>query len=81
MPPERVRRTQFAVEGGSDRSLRCSFCLRPVGHAKDAVVGPGVAICRDCVALCVEIFDEMGQPLHVGPRAQERVSIPTKARD
>jgi hypothetical protein len=71
MPPERVERSQFAGDGGPDRAFWCSFCLKPIGDAKDGVAGPGgVAICRDCVALCVEIFDEMGQPLHDGPRVQ-----------
>ena len=70
MPAEQVRRSQFPSDGPSDRSFRCSFCLKQIGQPSDGVAGPGVAICRDCVALCVEILDEMGQAPHDGPRPQ-----------
>lgn len=70
MSPGQVERTRFAGGGGPDRSFRCSFCLKLIGHAKDGVAGPGVAICRDCVALSVEILDEMGKRLRNGPRPQ-----------
>ncbi len=69
MPPEQLRGTESAGEGDPNHSLRCSFCLRPVRGAKDAIAGPGVRICRDCVALCIEIFEDMGQPLYDGPPA------------
>jgi ATP-dependent Clp protease ATP-binding subunit ClpX len=62
MPPRQVRRTQFADvergDRGSDTSLHCSFCSKTAGQLEDVIAGPGVAICTDCVALCVEILAE-----------------------
>jgi ATP-dependent protease Clp ATPase subunit len=38
----------------------CSFCGRPQTDARPVICGPtpAVAICRGCVALCEEMFDE-----------------------
>lgn len=52
-----IRESPSAVE------TRCSFCGLVVRHdpriGSQVVLGAnGVAICKDCVALCVEIFTE-----------------------
>ena len=38
----------------------CSFCGRPQDERRRVIAGetPAVAICEDCVRLCVEIFAE-----------------------
>ena len=38
----------------SQGGLSCSFCGRRGGPDRHIVAGPGVAICDDCVGLCVE---------------------------
>jgi ClpX C4-type zinc finger len=42
------------------RVVRCSFCGRAGDPGRSLVAGqtPGVAICRECVDLCVEILAE-----------------------
>ena len=70
MPAEQVRRGQFPGDGPPDRSFRCSFCFKQIGQSSDGVAGPGVAICRDCVSLCVEILDEIGRDSDREPPAQ-----------
>ena len=35
----------------------CSFCGKPEQIVERLIVGPGVYICDECVALCVEILD------------------------
>jgi ClpX C4-type zinc finger protein len=35
----------------------CSFCMKSPGDVKKMVAGPGVFICNECVALCVELID------------------------
>ena len=37
------------VAGTSDRTLDCSFCLRPQRQVRKLIAGPGVYICDDCV--------------------------------
>jgi hypothetical protein len=71
--PRQVRRSRFAdVERagrGADSSLRCSFCSKATSQVEDVIAGPGVAICSDCIALCVEILaDKRASP--DGPPAQ-----------
>jgi hypothetical protein len=34
----------------------CSFCGKPQDQVRKLVAGPGVWICDNCVALCVEIL-------------------------
>jgi hypothetical protein len=41
----------------------CSFCLKPNTEVARLVAGPGVYICNDCVALCVQVIE--GQPTPV----------------
>ena len=71
VPARRVRRSRFAdAEGaGADSALRCSFCSRTAAHVEDVLAGPGIAICSDCVALCVEILAER-RASPDGPRAR-----------
>lgn len=39
--------------------LRCSFCGKPHSQVKKLVAGPhGVAICDECIVLCVDILTE-----------------------
>lgn len=38
--------------------IRCTFCQKPTTEVNKMVAGPGVYICNECVALCVEIIDE-----------------------
>lgn len=45
----------------------CSFCLKPNTEVARLVAGPGVYICNECVALCVQVIE--GQP---GPGASAR---------
>ena len=42
---------------GSEK-LKCSFCSKPQDEVKKLVAGPGVYICDECVALCIEIIEE-----------------------
>jgi len=38
--------------------LECSFCGKNNEEVKNLVVGPQVAICSECVILCVELLME-----------------------
>ncbi len=40
--------------------LSCSFCGKTQKQVLKLIAGPGVFICDDCIALCVEIFAEEG---------------------
>ncbi len=40
--------------------LRCSFCGKNQDEGKKLIAGPGVAICDECVGLCVDIMREEG---------------------
>lgn len=52
-----------AIRGGEilpGTALTCSFCGADQSAARPVIVGRGgVAICRECVAKCGEIFDGM----------------------
>ena len=41
-----------------DLATGCSFCGKPRPQLRKLVAGPGVYICDECVALCVEILEE-----------------------
>ena len=45
-----------ASEG--NEQLLCSFCGKSQRQVKKLIAGPGVYICDECVALCVEILEE-----------------------
>jgi hypothetical protein len=36
----------------------CSFCGKPRPQLRKLIAGPGVYVCDECVALCVEILEE-----------------------
>jgi ATP-dependent Clp protease ATP-binding subunit ClpX len=36
----------------------CSFCGKPEDDVQRLIAGPGVTICDECVARCVEILAE-----------------------
>jgi ATP-dependent Clp protease ATP-binding subunit ClpX len=38
--------------------LRCSFCGKTQKQVLKLIAGPGVYICDECVALCIEIIAE-----------------------
>lgn len=40
--------------------LLCSFCGKPEPLVEKLIDGPGVYICDECVALCVEILEAEG---------------------
>jgi hypothetical protein len=48
-----------------ERTLRCSFCGRSPTPERKLIAGPtpDVAICKECVDLCVEIFEEEGHEI------------------
>jgi ATP-dependent Clp protease ATP-binding subunit ClpX len=39
-------------------SPRCSFCGKRRDECERLIAGPGVFICSDCVALCVDIIEK-----------------------
>ena len=41
-----------------DARCSCSFCGKRQDQVRKLVAGPGVWICDNCVALCVEILAE-----------------------
>jgi hypothetical protein len=49
---------QHPTSGSTE--LCCSFCGKPSGAVRKLIAGPtpAVAICNECVALCVEINAE-----------------------
>lgn len=54
----------------------CSFCLKPTGDVATMVAGPGVYICNECVALCVQLIETKPQ---VTPETtpEARPALPT----
>lgn len=44
---------------GTDLAPGCSFCGKPRPKLRKLIAGPGVYICDECVALCVEILEEV----------------------
>ena len=43
---------------GIDLATGCSFCGKPRPKLRKLIAGPGVYVCDECVALCVEILEE-----------------------
>ncbi len=54
--PQGRRRTTKPRKFGARCS--CSFCGKRQDQVRKLVAGPGVWICDNCVALCVEILAE-----------------------
>ena len=45
-----------------DLATGCSFCGKPRAELRRLIAGPGVYVCDECVALCVDILeDEIGE--------------------
>jgi Na+-transporting methylmalonyl-CoA/oxaloacetate decarboxylase gamma subunit len=42
----------------TDLATGCSFCGKPRPQLRKLIAGPGVYVCDECVALCVEILQE-----------------------
>jgi ATP-dependent Clp protease ATP-binding subunit ClpX len=43
-------------------TLFCSFCGKSQHDIKKLIAGPGVFVCNECVALCVQIIDGTPDP-------------------
>jgi hypothetical protein len=43
---------------GPELATGCSFCGKPRQQLRKLIAGPGVYICDECVALCVDILEE-----------------------
>jgi ATP-dependent Clp protease ATP-binding subunit ClpX len=56
------RRLRRAQQPSKSEELNCSFCDKNRTEVQTLVAGPGVCICDECVALCVEIVDELSEP-------------------
>jgi ATP-dependent Clp protease ATP-binding subunit ClpX len=41
-----------------DETVDCSFCGKSQKQVRKMIAGPKVAICDECVDLCVEIMEE-----------------------
>ena len=48
----------MARASDGNEQLLCSFCGKSQRQVKKLIAGPGVYICDECVALCVEILEE-----------------------
>lgn len=49
------------AERSQSKLLSCSFCGKSQKQVVKLIAGPGVYICDECIALCVEIIaDESG---------------------
>ncbi|MGH2914035.1 MAG: ClpX C4-type zinc finger protein [Solirubrobacteraceae bacterium] len=40
----------------------CSFCAKDRTEVARLIAGPGIYICDECIALCVEIMEEQRGP-------------------
>jgi len=49
--------TETAPAEKAPTTSACSFCMKSPGSVKKMVAGPGVFICNECVALCVELIE------------------------
>ncbi len=69
--------------GGDDgRHLRCSFCGREKPtQVKQLIAGPGVYICKECVALCNQIIRNTEQQSLAEGLADTRVPTPQEIYD
>ncbi|HSC50760.1 MAG TPA: ClpX C4-type zinc finger protein [Gaiellaceae bacterium] len=57
MKRERRRMRRDGVLPRSEEATRCSFCGKDKSDVRKLVAGPGVHICDECIALCVEIIN------------------------
>ena len=54
----RRRRSARRARPKAREVLRCSFCGKKQREVATLIAGPGVYICDECVALCVEIIED-----------------------
>jgi ClpX C4-type zinc finger len=54
----------------------CSFCAKPREEVRRLIAGPGVYVCDECVALCVELMEE-----EVGPDWREEADRRLRGED
>ena len=54
--------TETAPAEKAPNTSACSFCMKSPGSVKKMVAGPGVFICNECVALCVELIETKAKP-------------------
>jgi ClpX C4-type zinc finger len=63
-----------------DLATGCSFCGKPRPQLRRLIDGPGVYVCDECVALCVEILEEdIGESWR--EEAEQRLSGEDQADD
>lgn len=58
-----------------ERMLRCSFCGKPQELVYKLIAGPGVYICDECVASCMDIIE--GETAIEKRKASEPIPLPT----
>ena len=51
----------------------CTFCVKPAADIETMVAGPGVYICNECVALCVELIESKPKDMPALGSWQERL--------
>lgn len=59
-----------------ERMLRCSFCGKPQDLVYKLIAGPGVYICDECVASCMDIIEGETQ-LEKRSKSKEKIPLPT----
>ena len=50
----------------------CSFCLKAYTDVGTLVAGPGVYICDECVALCIQLIAD--KPKSLEPKSVQRIA-------
>lgn len=56
------------------KELKCSFCDKPQSQVNRLIAGPGIYICDECVATCMEILKE--EPESKLPSSDEKLKLP-----
>jgi ATP-dependent Clp protease ATP-binding subunit ClpX len=46
------------VTAQAESLLHCSFCSKSQQEVRKLIAGPGVYVCDECVALCVDIISD-----------------------
>jgi ClpX C4-type zinc finger len=67
--------TETASAPEAESTACCTFCVKPPAAVETMVAGPGVFICNECVALCVELIE--AKPTSTEPKVpswKERLS-------
>jgi hypothetical protein len=49
-------------KAGQATDLHCSFCKKDREQVRKLIGGPGVHICDECVAVCVDIIEDADRP-------------------